>query len=563
VHNYDFWWHLATGKYIVESKSLPENDPFSYTAKDTPSERKTVILKGNWLAQVIFYKVYSLWESKGIIILRSLLLLLFLYFVFLTTRKQNSSDLIALILIAGVFLLARTFPGERPQLFTFFVFSLVYYLLEDFRINRSKKIFFIPVLVMLLSNMHPGYIVVILLITLYLLGEGARCLISRDYKGSIFKGLLMIWVLTVIFSMLNPNGATMLTLIFSIHGEYIQGIVEFQPTFSLYLNKLTPINYSYIAFLIFSLLSLRYVRKIGLIHMLMLIVFTYMSFVALRYVIFYMAVSAPIIARIIINLKEERLFKRLSGILKAREGLLYFGMCTIGVFLVFNAIPSFAKYSFKADTTYNVPKGAADFLSNLEIKGNMFNEYGFGGYLIWRLYPEKKVFIDGRLLAVDVYREYQVVAYAAEGPKQSWEDIIKRYNFSYIIIPPIQYQGTIFPIVEKLFDSEDWVLIYTDHQSFVFIRNNPENIPIIKKFAIDKMKGLNTIIIQAIIRANRNPVNPYFFISLGKVFFKMGKLEDAEKAFRMAYERDPGNVVIKEWLKAVKDNREKYGVKED
>jgi len=120
VYNNDFWWHLATGKYITENRALPQNDPFSYTSSETQSTRRTTVLKGYWLAQVFFYKVYSLWEEQGIIFLRALLMLMFLFFIFLTIKKQGASDLLALLLVAGVFIFSRGSVGERPQLFTFF-----------------------------------------------------------------------------------------------------------------------------------------------------------------------------------------------------------------------------------------------------------------------------------------------------------------------------------------------------------------------------------------------------------------------------------------------------------
>lgn len=451
----------------------------------------------------------------------------------------------AILLIAGVFILSKHFAGERPQLFTFLVFSLVFYLLEDFRINHSKKVFFVPVLVMLLSNMHPGYIVCILLISIYLLGEGIRYLVKKN--GNNLKTLLIIWILTLSFSIFNPNGLSSPITIFSI-GEHTKGVVEFMPTFSLYAKKITPLHYSYIVFLLFSLISIRYVKKIGLIHILLLIAFSIMSFVSIRFLIFYMGISAPILARIILNLKEERIFKKYYGILKRKEGFLYLISCIIGIFLVFNAIPAFAKYEFKENISFAVPKGATDFLSNLKINGNMFNEYGFGGYLIWRLYPDKKVFIDGRALEPDIVIEYNIVASASEGMQKSWEDIIKKYNISYIVMPPLLPKGEIYPIVEKLLEKEDWVLIYNDHLSLIFLRKGYRDEALIKRFAKDKKEGFNTIIIQASAGALQNKANPYYLIALGKAFFKTGKIEDAQKAFLMALERDPNNLVIKEWL---------------
>lgn len=543
----------SCNREIYKNKSLPQSDPFSYTSHDTPSTRKAVILKGNWLTEVIFYKVYTLWDLKGTIILRDVLLLLFLFFVFLNIKKQGSSDLIALILIAaGVFILSKGFAGERPQLFTFLVFSLVFYLLEDFRINHSKKVFFIPVLVMLLSNMHPGYIVRILLISIYLVGDGIGYFIKRNSNS--FKTLLIIWILTLSFSIFNPNGLSSLITIFSI-GEHTKGVVEFMPTFSLYAKKITPLHYSYIVFLLFSLVSIRYVKKIGLVHILLLIVFSIMSFVSIRFLIFYMCISAPILARIILNLKEEKIFEKFYGILKRKEGVLYLISCIIGTYLVFNVIPALAKYEFKEDTLFAVPKDSADFLSNLKIDGNMFNEYGFGGYLIWRLYPDKKVFIDGRALEPDIMSKYNVVASAEEGVQKSWEDIIKEYNISYIVMPPLLPHGEIYPIVEKLLEKEDWVLIYNDHLSLIFLRKGSGNEALIKRFAKDKKEGLNTIIIQAAAMAKKNRANPYYLIALGKAFFKTGKIEDAQKAFLMAFERDPNNLVIKEWLQKLRESQ--------
>ena len=70
-----------------------------------------------------------------------------------------------------------------------------------------------------------------------------------------------------------------------------------------------------------------------------------------------------------------------------------------------------------------------------------------------------------------------------------------------------------------------------------------------------KAEALNTIIVQASARAMKDRTNPYYLITLGKIFYKMGKLSDAEKALEMAYQRDPGNPVIIEWLKKVREKK--------
>lgn len=481
-------------------------------------------------------------------------MLLFLFFIFLNIKKHGSSDLSALFWVSGVFILSMGFLGERPQLFTFLFFSVILYLLEDFRASGSKKVFLIPVFILILSNMHPGYVVCIFLISLYLAGEGIRYFIKKNSDDRVVKDLFLVWALSIIFALFNPTGLNVFVELFSM-GAHTKGIVEFMPPFYIYANKFKSIDYSYIAFLMFSLLSLRYLKKIGFVHIIALAVFTIMSFTAIRYLIFYMAVTAPILALIIMKLKEEKLLRRFSGILKQREGFLYLIAFIIGIFLVFKAIPKLVVYEFRADTSFAAPKDAADFLSNLKIKGNMFNEYSSGGYLIWRLYPDKRVFIDGRSLEPDVYEEYNIIASASSKQNQSWEDILKKYNISYIITPPLLPRGEIYPIVEKILELESWVLIYRDQLTLIFLKNEPENMAIIKTFGKDKKEAYNTIIIQASARAMMNQTNPYYLITLGKVFLRTGRYGDAEKAFEMAFQRDPKNPVITEWLKKVREKK--------
>ena len=98
-----------------------------------------------------------------------------------------------------------------------------------------------------------------------------------------------------------------------------------------------------------------------------------------------------------------------------------------------------------------------------------------------------------------------------------------------------------------------------DHLSLIFLRDTPDNSSLVNKFAIDKSKGLQTIVIQASAKALKNPANPYFFITLGKVFFQMGKLGDAEKAFLMAYQRDPENQELRSWMKKLEQLKNKAG----
>jgi hypothetical protein len=459
-------------------------------------------------------------------------------------------SLVALLLVAGVFfsIINKEFAGERPQLFTFLVFAITCSLLDTFLRTGSKTIFLVPLFVMALSNLHAGYIICIFIITLYIIGMVLAGFTGKDYDNRTLSTLLVVWVLTLFASTINPTGPLMLFRSFSIHGEFTRGILEWKSPLYLYTEKISPVHVSYVLFLVLSLLGVRYRKSLGITHMILLVTFSVLSFVSFRYMIFYMCVAAPVLGRVLFHVSDEKIlrniFNRFKGFGFVPHSIAFY----IGGFLVFHTIPSFASYRYTEETTYSVPKGAADFLGRTDIRGNMLNMYGFGGYFMWRLYPDKKVYIDGRGLDAHVLNEYIAVMDASEEPPLSSKEIINKYNISYIVTSPLQPSGEIFPLVEKLFDSSEWVLIYRDHLTLIFLKNNPRNSSLVRRYSMDKTRGFKTIIFQASSRASSNRVNPYYPLSLGKVFFKMGNMKDAEKAFRMAYERDPDNTELSVWM---------------
>lgn len=552
----DFWWHLATGKYIVTTMSLPQSDPFSYPPHADPSSGTSILLKGYWLSQVIFYETYRLWDLKGIIFLRASLMILLLLFVFRTIRKQGLPELPSLALVSVVFAISKNNLGDRPQLFTFLFFAMTLYLLEDFRTRKTRKIFLIPFLMLVLANMHGGYVVCIPLISLYLVGEGIRVLRKGTGRDGL-RTLLIVWAATLVLSSVNPNGVNVILQMISsqLFTKGTSDIVEYLPPFYSYAIKFRSVNIAYILLLLLSLGALFYLRRIDPTQLLVLGAFTVASLMATRYMMFYACAVAPVVSAILVNAKEEKLLQRAVGFLKPRQDLLNMLVFIGAVFLFFSVIPSLARYEFKEDTSFGAPKYAADFIAPLKLNGNMFNGYAFGGYLIWRLYPDKKVFIDTRGLDGATLEEYRLVAHASDIPGRSWKEIIKKYDISYVIMQPLWPTGSLVALVEQLLDSDEWILIYSDHLTLIFLRDDGRNAPLLERYRLDKRKGMDTIIVQASALAMRNKANPYYLMTLGKLFYRLGKPSDALKAFEMARERDPGNPVIAQWLEKLRADR--------
>jgi hypothetical protein len=423
------------------------------------------------------------------------------------------------------------------------MFSATLYILETFRNGNLRAIYLIPLLVLISSNMHPGFIVLILLLFIYLSGTLTEYLKKRtdlEVKKRL-KVLAIVTGLSLLTSAFNPNHIKVFFEIFSMP-LYTSGIVEFSSPLTLYLKKILPVNYSYPVFIIIHFVGIRYIMR-NAIMLLLFVVFFSMSLIAIRFQIFYMATGCLLIAFIIQQIHNIKFIEKTFRFLKKRETFLYVIILIIGVFWFLKSITSLAGQEFKEDIMIT-PVGAADFLLNNNIEGNIFNEYGFGGYLIWRLYPHKKVFIDGRGLEGSVLKEYERVI----STDNSWTAIFNKYDITCVVMPPLLPHGGIYPVVERLFDEGQWDLVYNDHLSLIFLKRDSRNKSIRSRFMKKKEEGYQTIILQASIGASRNRANPYYLISLGKSFYRLGRMDDAKKAFQMAYQRDSENSIIKEWL---------------
>jgi hypothetical protein len=161
-----------------------------------------------------------------------------------------------------------------------------------------------------------------------------------------------------------------------------------------------------------------------------------------------------------------------------------------------------------ADWKY--PARAADFVLAHHITVPMFNTWEFGAYLIWRLWPLQRVFIDGRAQSETVYLDYQRVVYnvkAAAEPVDSLyqslrprvvsgksaEELLDQYGIEMIVMGSFEYTtGSPYLLVAALADPRQtkWKLVYRDDQAVIFMRHPPVDIrPLNPAEALDAMEG--------------------------------------------------------------------------
>jgi hypothetical protein len=108
----------------------------------------------------------------------------------------------------------------------------------------------------------------------------------------------------------------------------------------------------------------------------------------------------------------------------------------------------------------NFPKAAINWIAINHPKGNLFNSYNWGGYIIWRLYPQYQVYIDGR---ADVYGDSFINSYVnVYRAKPGWEQTLDSYSINLVLIDP----GS--PLAFALSQSLGWKMVYEDELSVVY-----------------------------------------------------------------------------------------------
>jgi predicted Zn-dependent protease len=116
----------------------------------------------------------------------------------------------------------------------------------------------------------------------------------------------------------------------------------------------------------------------------------------------------------------------------------------------------------------------------------------------------------------------------------------------------VDIYGNVLPLVFKLLDDDNWVPVSAQVMAVVFVKNTPENSQIIEKFKLTNDQVYNMMILRISLPAQLYRQNPYLPESLGDIFIKMGRREDAIKAYEYSLKRLPDNPRVEEKLNSIK-----------
>ncbi|SPQ00030.1 membrane hypothetical protein [Candidatus Sulfobium mesophilum] len=562
IWDYDFWWHIATGKYIVETGSIPTTDPFSFTSQLPENNnlyplRERFIMTQYWLAQILFYLLYNNFGPAGIGVVRAVLLLGTVYAIYKALKDRGASPYIIYLSVFLSFVSLLRSLGERPVLFTICFSIICFVMIDDFMRRRSRSFYFLPLLMLVWSNLHGGFILGDGVILVFMVIEGMKLLFGKSGFAEREKIIFfLVLFLALGASGINPNGFFGFMIALSKeYAPFYVGINEYQSPFLLYKMKVSSLDYGYLtALFLFPVILILRNRKFNPTHLVILILLAAASVSAGRFTVYYGIIASLILGdELNLWLKEHRE----KFVLKQAHLDIAFSIIMLGSSVLYFVGMTNLKSLKIRESAWTVPTGAANFIINNHIKGNMLNDMGIGGYLTWRLYPEVRTFIDTRSLNYTVMKEYTWMATATEsiyntklppGKTPLWNRLLEHYRINLIVFNPLDIYGNVLPLTMKLLDDDNWVLVFSDINTFIMLKNVPENEQIIKKFRKTNDELYNSIIVKASFYAQSNKGNPLVMEALGDIFEKMGKTDDAIKAYKYALKRMPESPGIKEKL---------------
>ncbi len=390
VQDFDIWWHLRTGQWIVEHGTVTTTDPFSSFGEGKPW------VAYSWLFEVLVYGLHAWLGLYGILLCRAVLAFAVAVAVHHFVAKREPRFLIATVLAALAFWAFAPLMTERPWLFTLLFFTLTLGAILDLRSGRHHVwVWVLPLLYALWANVHIQFIYGLFVLGLACAAPVIDRLIGRGETGrhADTAGSRDWWQLVALSLV-----CVAATLVNPYHMRLYAVVLDYatQPAAFKLVNEHRAMDFrGTVDWIVLGLAgSAAFVLgrrpRLSAFEVLLLVSAAYFSFHTQRDLWFVLLASLTILT----------VEPRFPGFFTDRFPLTPSRLATLalGVVLVFAATAWGRKLTpSRLDEAIRekFPARAAAYVEDHNLEGPLYNHFDWGGYLIWRL-PRLKVAIDGR-----------------------------------------------------------------------------------------------------------------------------------------------------------------------
>jgi hypothetical protein len=481
IADIDLWWHLATGRHLMQTGQFLSEDPFSIAGTQISPERE-LILNGYWLSQILFYGIYRAFDLMGIVFLRAALLLVppVAALVFGWRRAPWSPVVVLLSLLCGWAMLGVS--GIRPNHLTVAFVPLLFILLESvgYAAERQgagyslRKAWLLPPFMLVWANLHGGFLAGIAIIFLFVLSET----VTQAYQKGPLKPVLHLWgiaLVSVLATLLSPVGVQIYIQFLSSSSEFVvQRTSEYLSPFTL-AQQGVFIYWPYFILLAVSLSVVALTRfRMSTTKLLLIFALIIVSLTAFRYAPLFVGGAVMLMMSDV-----QRLFDKAKEVIRLP---IMIATISLALFLTFHVVSGFSqgigRLSNGAVDLARFPVAAVDFLEKQNLSGVFFNHMNWGGYLAWRQLPGSKSFIDGRSLNLPLLHAYTRVLWLPDEAQK----ILDEHNVDLIMVPRLNpFTGELYALTDFFWKSPEWRLVYRDRLAMILTRSKSFNVVEIDK----------------------------------------------------------------------------------
>jgi len=436
----DYWWYLQLGQDVWHNLSIPVVDSYTYTQKDKP------YFFIAWLSSVLFWLFR---DPTVATLLHGALPTIFSLLIWQCCRTVGAGVRLTFILTLMVVLIGSTSWAMRPQLFSLPLFAFALLSLLHWQQGRTKWVWFLPVIILCWVNLHGAFPLLFLLAGAALVGGGGdRKTLAVALLASFFTSLC------------NPQGVMVWHFVFSVLNN--------APTQLLgpeWLSPTTALNWPFKLFfcwlLVFPIVTSLSSGKLKLTDWLWFLGFAWIALSGQRYVVWFVAVFAPINAILLTPLANRSIDRRVTLGKPFFNGIVFVLLLLLPLML----LPKI-RGNWLADAssayTHNTPIAAVAWLKlHPEVPGNLWVDLAMSVYIIYAL-PERPVWIDTRtnLFPMEQWSDYFRIVNVG----YDWEAVLVRDKVKLLLLNPEEQPL----LIQALTESPDWVSPYQDKYSIIF-----------------------------------------------------------------------------------------------
>jgi hypothetical protein len=469
----DFGWHLRTGLDLIhQGWRMPDLDPYSHTMPDWRW------VEHAWLTDGLMALASGEPESGGCsaVILGFGVVTVAAWGVMV--GGGGSSRTAQLLAVAGLLWVGLPFLGPRTQLVTMLGLAIAVRLCQGYLAGRRRQLWVLPPLFFLWANLHGGFTAGLFAVGVFLLASiGMRLALTRSpaWESRLHEPVLTwtsighvaaVLALCATATLFNPYG-------WRLHAEIVDSLSntlmiemlhEWQP-----VDLGTGAGRTFIGSLcVLGVLAAGCYRRIEPVRWSVLAVFLALSLRHWRNILFFLLLAAPLWAEVLAT-SAARVQAWIPG---RRRRIVQFAVAMTVASVVGWLGPEHLERVIWAGTdtkqffrTTDYPMEAVEWVQEhrSQLGSRPYNDYGFGGFLLWWL-PGEKIFIDGRMPAWRIGDRWVFYDYLALTQEPPLLGVLAKYDVDWAIV----VRDT--PLNRALAKESAWAVAYQDVKVTIFVK---------------------------------------------------------------------------------------------